>query len=148
MAVKHGVTISFDTWLDMLEDRRKEVEKNFGWTIPDGVWEQAIAIFEDCGGSEDPQRNDPMFIVDNIAVNGDYGAIEEYGVFSDIENLAMEKMEMTEEDREDNNKMDALADYIEENIEELCEELKVLDSCFFLYDEPDSAYSKGICYSL
>lgn len=73
---KATVEISMDDYISMLEDRRQEVEPR-GWTIPDAVWDYAMETIEECG--VDPDNSSPSYIVDNLAVNGDYGEVSEYG---------------------------------------------------------------------
>ena len=73
---KGTVEISMDDYISMLEDRRQEVEPR-GWAIPDAVWDYAIEAIEDCG--VDPEHSSPSYIVDNLAVNGDYGEVSNYG---------------------------------------------------------------------
>ncbi|MCD7779994.1 MAG: hypothetical protein LUH05_04910 [Candidatus Gastranaerophilales bacterium] len=69
------ITLALDCYINMLELRREKIEKNFNWSIPNFVWDYFIASIEDYGlyGNADP-----MYIVDNIAVNGDYGDFDMY----------------------------------------------------------------------
>ncbi|MCD8208616.1 MAG: hypothetical protein LUD72_11815 [Bacteroidales bacterium] len=71
------VTITMDDYIKLLNARRAEVEPR-GWTIPDCVWNYFIEIIEDCGTGDNPQHNSPSYVVDNIAVNGDYGNFDNY----------------------------------------------------------------------
>jgi hypothetical protein len=73
---KRTVEIDMDDYIGMLENRRQEVEPR-GWTIPDAVWDYAMETIEECG--VDPEHSSPSYIVDNLAVNGDYGEVSEYG---------------------------------------------------------------------
>lgn len=70
------VGISIDVYIGMLEDRRREVEPR-GWTIPDAVWDYAMEMVKECG--IDPAHSDPSVVVDNLAVNGDYSEVSDYG---------------------------------------------------------------------
>jgi hypothetical protein len=70
------VEISMDDYLDMLDNRRGEIEPR-GWTIPDAVWDYAMQVIEECG--IDPEHSSPSYVVDNLAVNGDYGMVCDYG---------------------------------------------------------------------
>jgi hypothetical protein len=76
------ITIDMDIYIDMLEMRKDEVEP-LGWTIPDSVWNYAVKLIRDCGIS--PEYTSPLYIVDNIAVNGDYGERSKYGELEDEE---------------------------------------------------------------
>lgn len=75
--MEHTVEITMSTWLSLLEDRREVISPR-GWTIPDCVWNYAVEILEDCGPSSDPAKNAPSYLVDNLAVNGDYGSFDDY----------------------------------------------------------------------
>jgi hypothetical protein len=72
---KRTVEIDMDDYLDMLVDRRHEVEPR-GWTVPDAVWDYAMETIEECGVS--PEHSSPSYVVDNLAVNGDYGEVSNY----------------------------------------------------------------------
>ena len=75
--MEHTVEITRDTWLSLLEDRRKLISPR-GWTIPDCVWNYAVECLKDCGPFPDPAKNDPSYLVDNIAVNGNYRSFDDY----------------------------------------------------------------------
>ena len=75
--MEQTVEITMDTWISLLEDRREEIRPR-GWTIPDCVWNYAIELFEECGAPGDPKICDPAYIVDNLAVNSDYGTFDDY----------------------------------------------------------------------
>jgi hypothetical protein len=70
------VEISMYDYLEMLNNRRQEIEPR-GWTVPDAVWDYAMEIIEECG--VDPENSSPSYVVDNLAVNGDYGEVSNYG---------------------------------------------------------------------
>lgn len=62
------ITISFETFKDMLLQRRGEIEYKYGWVIPDDVWDFAMEWLYDSGEISITISE----IVDNIAVNGSY----------------------------------------------------------------------------
>lgn len=64
-----------DEYEEMLNQRREEIAQFFGWTIPDLVWDEYIDLCHDCGFNK---SETPMVVVDNIAVNGDYGDFDDY----------------------------------------------------------------------
>lgn len=69
------ISVSLDTYVTILEARKEQIEKDFGWTIPPIVWDFFIDLLrEGCV----PQDTEPSIVVDNIAINGDYGYIADY----------------------------------------------------------------------
>lgn len=69
------IQVDFETYVTILEARKEQIEKNFGWTIPPIVWNIFVDMLRDgCV----PSDTNPSVVVDNIAVNGDYGYIEDY----------------------------------------------------------------------
>lgn len=66
------VEIDVEDYIGMLENRRNE----FYVKAPDCIMEYYYEILRD-GCIPDPQHADPSYIVDNIAVNGDYPLIRE-----------------------------------------------------------------------
>lgn len=69
------IEIDIDTYIDMLEERKNNVEQWFGWTIPDIVWKYFLELLQEgCI----PFNSDPHNVIDNLAVNGDYGNFDEY----------------------------------------------------------------------
>jgi hypothetical protein len=96
------------------------VKNSFGWKIPDEVWDHAIGIIED-GCGINPEHVSPKYFVDNLAVNGDYGSVEEY---LDMDGYGGGN----------------------ENIDEFIE--RTGGQVMFLYDDMNSKYGKGVCYSL
>lgn len=69
------ISVSLDTYVTILEARKEQIEKNFGWTIPPLVWNYFIEmLYDGCI----PRDTEPSIVVDNIAVNGDYGYIADY----------------------------------------------------------------------
>lgn len=62
-----------------LEERRYQIEDNFGWDIPELVWDDFIEFVDSLG----ELHGSPSEIVDNIAVNGDYEDI--YDVVNEYE---------------------------------------------------------------
>ena len=69
------ISVSLDTYVTILEARKEQIEKYYGWTIPPIVWDFFIDLLRDgCV----PEETEPAIVVDNIAVNGDYGYIADY----------------------------------------------------------------------
>ena len=68
------ITIEMDVYdyISLLDARRDEVKENFGWTIPDGVYNYFIESLKD-GCGVNPQSAHPKYIIDNMAVNGEEG---------------------------------------------------------------------------
>lgn len=67
-----NIEIDVETYIDMLEDRREE----FWVKIPDCVMNYFYELLRD-GCQPDPENASPMYVVDNIAVNGDYPLVRE-----------------------------------------------------------------------
>lgn len=128
MAQNRTIEIDLDVYVGMLENRREQITPR-GWTIPNGVWEFFVDILEDCGINT--EHSDPSYIVDNLALNGDYGPCEDYLEIDDI----LAEIDEVFDDR-DTAVRDAAERYVEE-----C-------GGFFIYDDPDSEYGTGICMSL
>lgn len=141
------ITIEMDVvdYIDLLDQRRAEVEKNFGWTIPDGVYDYFCEMLED-GCGINPDNANPRYVIDNMVVNGDYGPIENYGLLDEFLDHAREKF--AEEYADGNYDICELNDFIEENKEELIDGSGIRDELFFTYDDKDSEYGIGVCYSL
>lgn len=64
------IEIDIEDYLDLLEDRKRQCVEDFGWSIPECVWNYALEMIENCG--VDPNNASPKYIVDNIIINGDY----------------------------------------------------------------------------
>lgn len=75
--MEHTVEVTMGTWIALLEERREEIRPR-GWTIPDCIWNYAVELFEECGAPANPAVCAPDYIVDNIAVNGEYGTFDDY----------------------------------------------------------------------
>lgn len=85
------ITISMDLYVEILEQRRKNIEEWWQWRIPDIVWDYFIALIEDCGIN--PANSDPKYVVDNIAVNGSYGDFSEFMNEGETEEEFIERAE-------------------------------------------------------
>lgn len=87
-----NVEITWDVFEDLLDDRRNSWEDDDHRSIPDCVWEYAMDMLRDCGGTGNPEANDPRYIVDNLVVNGDwedFDAVRRYREeYADVEDLA------------------------------------------------------------
>lgn len=70
------IKISMDAYIEALDARRDFVEENYGWHIPDIVWDYLIELITECGVIY--SHSSPSYVVDNVAVNGDYGNFREY----------------------------------------------------------------------
>ena len=79
------VLISWDVFQELLEQRRRNVEEWWSWTIEDCVWDYAMEILEDLGGLQDPELNSPSYIVDNIAVNSEWQTFDEFRKYEEEE---------------------------------------------------------------
>ena len=75
--MEQTVEITMNTWISLLEKRREEIRPR-GWLIPDCIWNYVIKLFKDCGPLANPVRNSPDNLVDNIAVNSDFGTFDDY----------------------------------------------------------------------
>lgn len=67
-----NIKLDVETYIDMLENRRKE----FWVEIPDCVMNYFYDLLRD-GCHPAPENAHPMYIVDNIAVNGEYPLVRE-----------------------------------------------------------------------
>ena len=65
-----------EKYIELLERRREEVLKNFEWSIPDVLWDWLMDGFRECAGAF--EQKDPMIVVDNAIVNGDWGDFDNY----------------------------------------------------------------------
>lgn len=138
------IEIDLDDYIDMLEMRKAEVAEYHNWTIPDGVWAYFLELLEDCGISGD---NRPAHVIDNIAVNGSYGPIENYELLdtmvqSIIEDAACEGITLDKDTAKDQ-----LMDISLDGLRDIAEAADDGTALFF-YDEPNSDYGLGVCYWL
>jgi len=65
------ITIDVEDYIKLLNLRREEIN----WSIPDIVWDYFIQCLRD---GIFPTETAPSFVVDNIAINGDYGDLDNY----------------------------------------------------------------------
>ena len=143
------IEIDLDDYIAMLERRKRKVADDFGWTIPDGVWNFFLETLEDCGSVG--ENSSPSYVVDNIAVNGDYGPVENYGVFDD---MLREYKDVyiddngNEKELSDDEARELMQDLEYSHMMELFESVGGDRDSFFTYEEPDSDYGFGVCYSL
>ena len=139
------IEIDLDDYIEMLERRKREVADNFGWTIPDGVWDHFLEILEDCGSVG--ENSSPSYIVDNIAVNGDYGPIENYSLLDEMIQNAIEEAACEGITLDEDTVKELL---LELSYDDLCEKAEEQDdgSASFFYEDPDSDYGLGVCFSL
>lgn len=93
---KIRIEMDIEDYLDLLRDRKRQCVEDFGWSIPECVWNYALEVIEDCG--IDPENASPRYVVDNIIVNGDYHH------YNDIRNDGE-----TDEELEERLKDDAIA---------------------------------------
>lgn len=66
------IEMDMDVFLDILDVVRKDREDRF--PIPDEVYDYLRDTIEDCGIT----NANPMAIIDNVSVNGDYCTLDEY----------------------------------------------------------------------
>lgn len=69
------IQVDLETYVTILEARKEQIENNFGWTIPPIVWNFFLDMLRD---GYVPSDTNPSVVVDNIAINKDYGYIEDY----------------------------------------------------------------------
>jgi predicted GNAT superfamily acetyltransferase len=87
----------------------------------------------------------PMFVVDNLAVNGDYCLFE----CSVYVNRIIAAARARERERGIARAMGKeLVEYIMDNYKTLLDDSSVADEILFAYDDGDSKYGFGICSSL
>jgi hypothetical protein len=140
---KKIIEIDIDDYIDMLEDRRREIRENHNWAIPDGVWDRLVEDLEN--GHDFGNNKRPNSVVDNIATNGNFGPVEKYDVFKKmvrtvIEDAAEEGITYTEDCARDH-----LEDISFDSLREIAESADAEGARFF-YEEPDSDYGLGVCY--
>jgi len=143
------VEIDIDDYIEMLECRRQEIAAYYDLTIPDGVWEYYLKLLED---RDAKKCINPSFLVNHIAMDGNYGPIENYGIFEDmVQELIHINEDCLDEDEaglshEEATRLLSMFSY--------CDILWLFASIggerdvFFTYVEPDSDYGFGVCYSL
>ena len=73
--MKNRIEVDIETYVDLLNQRRKEVRKSFDWTVPNVLWDWFIETIRENGISGE---TDPMIVVDNAIVNGDWGEFDNY----------------------------------------------------------------------
>ena len=81
------ITIDLCDYVESLNDFRSSRAKNMNWHIPDYVWGYFVETLENGTTYRDMSA---MYIIDNMAVNGSYGSIEEYLDKSEYQNLCDE----------------------------------------------------------
>ena len=70
------IEISMDAYIEALELRKDYIEKFYNWVIPDCIWDYAKEIIKKTGINS--EHSEPSYVVDNIAINGDYGSFDDY----------------------------------------------------------------------
>ena len=84
------IEIDIEDYIKLLEYRKKEIEKDYGWTIPDMVWDYFLSmLYEGCF----PSETNPSIVVDNIAINGDYGLLGNYIHKGETKEEAVQRIE-------------------------------------------------------
>ena len=125
------IEIPLTTYIDMLDERRRFIDETYGWSIPMEVYDYFVQLLED-GYKPDPSRSAPSYVIDNIALNRDYGPVEEYDVFGEMAKRytqrKLKRMRMSE-----------LRQLFEE-----CDNGEAL----LCYEDSNSEYGLGVCYSL
>ena len=69
------ISVDFDVFVEACENRRAAF---CGDSLPDCVFYFYIEMLKKNNGCVTPQNNDPIILVDNIYINGDWGEINEY----------------------------------------------------------------------
>lgn len=69
------VMIDDDIFIDLLWNRAREFSPAEGYS--DEFWSAMFDFLKETGWLSDPCHNNPMYIVDNIAVNGEFYTLEE-----------------------------------------------------------------------
>lgn len=69
------VTLTMDTYINLLEMRRNELSD----VVPDTIWDYFIRLVHaGLCTARDPEWNDPRTLVDNFVHVGDYGSYDRY----------------------------------------------------------------------
>ena len=82
------IMIDLEDYIKLLDLRREEI-KSLNWTIPDVVWNYFIECLRD---GILPTEIAPSFVVDNIAINGDYGDLDNYVYEGESREEAVERL--------------------------------------------------------
>ena len=138
------IWFDLEDYIDMLETRKAEVAANFNWEIPDGVWAHFLQRLKEKGLQGDRR---PNYVVDNIAVNGSYGPVENYNLLASmvhnlIKDAADEGIPYDEAAAKDH-----LMDISFEGVRDMAQAADDGAALFF-YEEPNSEYGLGVCYRL
>jgi len=139
------IKIDLEDYIEMLEDRKREVANNFGWTIPDGVWDYFLKALEEQGLEGDTNTRT---VVDNLAVNGSFGPVENYDLLDKMVQYVIEKAASEGDTIDADNAKEYLANLAFEELRSIAEELDEDDDIAFFYEEPDGEYGLGICHFL
>lgn len=83
------VTIDEDVFVDMLWDRVENCP--FGNPYDEDFWTETFEYFEGTGWMQDPRRNDPKYIIDNIVVNGSIKSVDEVPNEFDLNGMSVEE---------------------------------------------------------
>jgi len=125
------VEIPLSVYIDILDERRKYLEEKYDQQIPCDVFCYFLHKLKE-GCIPDAEHSAPADVIDNIAFNGDYGPVEDYAVFSEI--ISQHKPE----------ELQKLHPSELRRLFEACEGRKAL----FFYEDDNSEYGLGVCYSL
>lgn len=83
------IDIDVEDYIELLNERRAFVKEHYNWTIPDCLWDYFCDLVRECGLSG---NTDPSFIVDNIAVNGDWGDFDNYKTHNETDEEFMQRV--------------------------------------------------------
>ena len=140
-----SITLTMDIadYIDLLDICRAEIKESSRRTIPDGVYEFFCQMLEDGVSPSDLQ---PHSVINNIAVHGVYGVIEDYDA---LETLTEYARELYAEEH-DGAELDVyeLREFIFDNREDLIDGSCICDEIYFTYYDDESEYGIGVCYSL
>jgi len=139
------ITLEFDVddYILLLDDRREVVKRNFGWTIPDGVYDYFCEMLEEGFAPGNPS---PMYVIDNMAVNGHYCEIEQTELLEKLLDCA--RGLYANENGGEQIGDDDLPWFVEERKQDLIDSSGILDELFFTYDDTGSDWGIGVCYGL
>jgi len=120
------ITVDLDEYVETLNDFRSARAELMNWHIPNYVWDYFVESLENGITYRDMSA---MYLIDNMAVNGSYGSIEEYLDKSEYQNLC---------DKDGSVNMCKL-DKLKEKYE---------DYTFFVTDEDKSEYGVSLLANL
>jgi beta-glucanase (GH16 family) len=137
------VEIPLSDYIELLDERRRYVDENYGWSIPSEVYDYFIEQLES-GCTPDPAHSAPMYVIDNLAVNSSFGPVENYDVSAAMVSRYIDSCDHQLSEESAKTKMKQM------RLPELRRLFKACDNgnALFAYEDSDSEYGLGVCYSL